>query len=167
MSIELQRTFSISTTVDRVARALCSEAYAMESAEIREDVASATHRVISRDETRVEYEVAYVEYARSRTGKLDKGQTVNARTIHVLDLERNPFFRQHDADPVAEGTHGPGVEGHHGTSHHHVYSPVELSRGTGRRHGLDMASASSRDPSHVHDHVPGTMASKDTPTRHV
>jgi hypothetical protein len=87
MSIELKRTFKIPTTVDRVARALCSEAYSIEGAEMREDVVSATHRVISEDESRVEYEVSYVEYARTKTGGIDRSETVNARTRSVLDRE--------------------------------------------------------------------------------
>jgi hypothetical protein len=87
MSIELKRNFTIPATVDRVARALCSEAYSIEGAEMREEVVSATHRVISEDEGRVEYEVAYVEYARTKTGGINRGETVSSRTRSVLDRQ--------------------------------------------------------------------------------
>jgi hypothetical protein len=87
MSIELKHTFTIPTTVERVGRALCSEAYSIEGAQLREDVVSATHHVISEDERRVEYEIRYVEYARTKTGSIDRSKQVNAVTRSVADLE--------------------------------------------------------------------------------
>ena len=47
MAIQLKHTFTIPATVERVGQALCSEAYSIEGANLREDVQSATHAVIS------------------------------------------------------------------------------------------------------------------------
>ena len=83
MAIQLKHTFTIPATVERVGQALCSEAYSIEGANLREDVQSATHAVISDGAGRLEYEVRYVEYARTKTGKIDRSRTQNARARSV------------------------------------------------------------------------------------
>jgi hypothetical protein len=84
--IQIKRTFTIPASVDRVGRALCSEGYSVEGATMREDVESATHAVIRGDLAgRLEYEVRYMEYARTTTGKIDRSKTVHALTRSVWD----------------------------------------------------------------------------------
>jgi hypothetical protein len=87
MAVEVKRTFTIPASVERTARALCSESYTLESASAREDLESATHRVVTDRDDRVEFEVLYVEYARSLTGKIDRGRTQRARAWCVWDAE--------------------------------------------------------------------------------
>ena len=86
MPIQIKRTFTIPANVDRVGQALCSESYSVEGATMRDDVESATHAVIHGDlKGQLEYEVRYVEYARTTTGKIDRGKTVRALTRCVWD----------------------------------------------------------------------------------
>jgi hypothetical protein len=85
VAVEISYAFTVPADVDRIARALCSEAYTLESASVRDDVASVTHRFIREDERGVEYEVLYVEYARGRTGTIDRRRTHGARARCVWD----------------------------------------------------------------------------------
>jgi hypothetical protein len=87
MAIQLKHTFTIPTTIERVGQALCSESYSIEGANLREDVQSATHVVVSDEGARLEYEVRYVEYVRTKTGRIDKSRTQSGRTRTVWDRE--------------------------------------------------------------------------------
>ena len=88
MAIRIERTFTIAASIHRVGRALSSEHYSIEWARMREAVQSAHHVVIHGDlEGQLEYEVRYVEYARTTTGTIDRGKTQHAVTRAVWDAE--------------------------------------------------------------------------------
>jgi hypothetical protein len=82
---ELRWSFFVPAPVKRVALTLCSEAYAIAEAERRADVASATYGVIRQADPTLEFEVVYVEYARTRTGGIDRSRTTHGRTVSSWD----------------------------------------------------------------------------------
>lgn len=83
--MKTRSTFVVSAPPEKVGEAFCSEAYNLAEGQGRDDVASVQYKLIRESEDEVLYEVHYVEYKRSKLGKIDRSGTTNAHTENRYD----------------------------------------------------------------------------------
>ena len=98
MSYEINKSFSVPAPVDRVGQALCSEDYALAGAMLRDDIESASYHITGEEAAGLEYEVRYVEFARTKTGKINRAKTSPARARSVWDAEARTLRWQYTTD---------------------------------------------------------------------
>jgi carbon monoxide dehydrogenase subunit G len=83
--MKLVKSFSVDAPPERVAQALCSEAFNVAAETDREEVVSARVVAIQElPESRV-FEVRSTEYKRTRLGRIDRSGTVESVTRHTYD----------------------------------------------------------------------------------
>lgn len=81
--MKYRTSWTVPAPLERVAAAFCSEGYNVEEATSREDVKSASFKPIAEGPDRKAFEIHYVEYRRTKTGKLDTSGTARAVTESV------------------------------------------------------------------------------------
>ena len=81
--MKYRTSWTVPAPLEKVALAFCSEGYNVEEAVSREDVKSASFKPIAEGPDSREFEIHYVEYRRTKLGKLDKSGTARAVTESV------------------------------------------------------------------------------------
>lgn len=76
--MNLLESFEVDAHVDRVALALCSEAFNLAAEKEREEVVATRYVVLEQNDAGLQFEVRSTEYKRTKTGRLDKSGTVQS-----------------------------------------------------------------------------------------
>jgi hypothetical protein len=79
-------TLDLDAPPDKVAEALCSEAYNVGIEEDREEVLSTRYELIERTEQRVVFDVCSTEYKRKKLGGLDRSATERSVNHNRFDV---------------------------------------------------------------------------------
>jgi hypothetical protein len=82
-AMKYRTSWTVPAPLEKVAAAFCSEAYNVEEAISREDVKSASFKRIATEASQNQFEIHYIEYRRTKMGKLDKSGTARAVTESV------------------------------------------------------------------------------------
>lgn len=83
--LKTRQSFTVEAPLERVSRALVSAGYLEEEGRTRVEIAAASYRPGQRSSGRVEFEVRYREWRRTRLGKLDRSGTTNGVARSVWD----------------------------------------------------------------------------------
>jgi carbon monoxide dehydrogenase subunit G len=84
--MKIENAFTLAAPPDDVARVFCSEAYYEQESRERQDVQSHTYRKLNETERELAFEIAYQEYRRTKTGRIDRGGTVPTRVSYRYDV---------------------------------------------------------------------------------
>jgi hypothetical protein len=121
----------IPAPLDRVAAVLCDEAYNVEVEQGREGVVSASFEQQQRDDEQVRFVLRSVEYARKKTGGLDRSKRENSSTsscYRVADRVLTWEYRAANGDKrfVLRGTYRLSPEGEQTRMVHEVQVEVRI-----------------------------------------
>jgi hypothetical protein len=83
--MRISQSYTVPASLDRVARALCSEGFNIERDKLRDAVVSAELVVVLDSPERLVFELRSREHGRKRTGGLDRSRTVETVTRSEYD----------------------------------------------------------------------------------
>jgi Protein of unknown function (DUF2505) len=86
--MRITHTSRHTATPDEVVEVLCSEAYNIEVEKGREGVVETRFEPIAEDESRRAFRLVTTEYARTKTGGLDRSRTLSSTTDSELDARK-------------------------------------------------------------------------------
>ncbi len=80
--MKIKDTFTVPVTLERLREVMVSEAYNLESEEMRDSVVSTEYKLVEQDDDRTLFEMHTTEYSRTKTGGLNKNDHTHTILTH-------------------------------------------------------------------------------------
>jgi hypothetical protein len=81
--MRINLTFTLPAQLEKVTEVLCAEAYYVEEGNSRDYIVSTFYRLLNKTKDLLEFELHYVEYKRTKMGRVDKSATIPTRCHHL------------------------------------------------------------------------------------
>ena len=80
------KSFDLPASPEKVGEVICGEAFNVEEGNSRLDVVSTEYKLVEQTEDRIQFEVHYMEYKRTKLGRIDKSGTTPSMTRNTYDV---------------------------------------------------------------------------------